>query len=235
MSDTAPFVDQEYPVIDTDTDKHHPSNSYNMTRGFELDRSLSDEIVVLKSDAPFDVSTYEGWAQQGELFKSRLRDTERTASQLYWEIGHWLIHGENLFPDQWSQMADEFGFSQATVKNMMWVASKIPPAEINGKVSWFHHQAVASLEKGQRDEVLREAIEDDLSVQDTRLLARAVKNEKQDEEYDKHMARFEPPLDNTPAAPIFDLDHIEAWSRRMIGEEWTEEKHLNLMNFLGLT
>ena len=184
-----------------------------------------------------EIVSYDDWAERGIGLRSELRQIEGEASRLYWDIGNWLVYGENAFPDQWSQMADDFGFSRETVRNMMWVASKIPPEEVKPELSWWHHQAVAALPQGDRAAVLETAIDDALSVKDTRLIAKSAKHEHDEEVYADIIQspgqelKEAPPVDNPSENTI--LTTIVQWSESQIGQEWTQESHNKLINWLA--
>ena len=83
--------------------------------------------------------TYEEW-----------RDTLHAVSRIgkaaqFW-IGDALKHGEQHFGEKFAQAATETGYSEESLRGMLWVSSRIPPSVRRPTLSWSHHQVAAGSE-----------------------------------------------------------------------------------------
>ncbi len=86
-----------------------------------------------------------------------------TQEALQFAIGDWLVAGESLFPEQWSQAAEALGLSESERTRYARVASRVPPEIRKNELSWSHHRAVAHLERGEQEHWLNLAVNERLS------------------------------------------------------------------------
>lgn len=82
---------------------------------------------------------------------------------LQFAIGDWLVAGESLFPEQWSQAAEALSLSESERGRYARVASRVPPEIRKQELSWSHHRAVAGLERGEQEHWLNLAVNERLS------------------------------------------------------------------------
>jgi hypothetical protein len=112
---------------------------------------LSKNVEVFKNGLKFtsDISFNE-WTKIGHSL--RLME----GSVQFW-IGDWLNYGENTY-DQWTQEFDETNqVDYGYLRNMKWIAKRVPLSRRRDNLSWSHHQEVADLEAEDQDLLLNEA------------------------------------------------------------------------------
>lgn len=102
--------------------------------------------------------SFERWRQVG----ANLQQMQRSVN---WWAGDWLRFGE----DRWGEaayqaVADITGHGDEALKQAVWVSSKFPEGTRVPSLSWSHHRAVAELEPLERQALLREAAEQQLST-----------------------------------------------------------------------
>jgi lysyl-tRNA synthetase class I len=92
-------------------------------------------------------TTYEQW----ELLSYALMKGEKV---IQWAVGDCLLWGEAKFGEMASQVMDAYGYAESTLRNYMWVASKIPPDRRREGVDFTHHKVVAGLKPKEQDAIL---------------------------------------------------------------------------------
>lgn len=80
----------------------------------------------------------EQWAEVGGL----LRDIDVA---LQWMIGDWFVYGNANFNLDYETFAEEIGFSIRTLQQYKYVAENVDSSVRTEKLSFTHHQLVASL------------------------------------------------------------------------------------------
>ena len=110
------------------------------------------------------------WLEIGQQLDELHEQQARRLSAVYWWIGDWLLFGEEHFPDEYSQGLDDFQrrYGDETLRNMRWVASKIPPVNRLTDLSWPKHRIVAMLSASEQAEVLKTASEEEWTVSELR-------------------------------------------------------------------
>ena len=119
--------------------------------GFEL----RENHLVAEGEPSFDE-----WVACGDALK-RIE-----ASVMFW-LGDWWRVGEHRYGESASQAAD-IGYAVQTMMNAAWVCGKIEPSRRRESLTFGHHEAVASLEPAQQDEILTRAETEQMSVRDVR-------------------------------------------------------------------
>lgn len=94
--------------------------------------------------------TYEQWAAIGR-YLGALRDL--TA----WALGDWLLRGERTF-DGWEQAIEGTGRSEGTLRNYLYVSSRIARSRRRENLSFTHHREVAAMEPRDQVEWLEKAV-----------------------------------------------------------------------------
>lgn len=84
-----------------------------------------------------EIPTYAEWDAHG-------KSLDRCNAAILWWIGDWFIYGENHFGEEAYQAVGDY--EPETVRNAVWVASRVRQANRNS-LSYSHHQEVAALEE----------------------------------------------------------------------------------------
>lgn len=136
----------------------------------------SDMVVVFRGEMtetgyrlPPDL-TFEEWASEAPTLI-------RVAQSAMWWLGDYLAYGEARWPDKWAQVIEATGYSEQTLKNALWVSTRIPPSERRLDVPFSQHRAVASLDPQPRRKLLDEAATRNLSEYEVRTRVREIKAE----------------------------------------------------------
>jgi hypothetical protein len=88
-------------------------------------------------------------------------------SPVQWEIGRWLVTGENLYGKKAYREAESLtGYSRRTLYDLVWVVRQVSLR--NEDLSWSHHKAVAHLAKEKQLEWLDRAHLGNLTVRQLR-------------------------------------------------------------------
>jgi N6-adenosine-specific RNA methylase IME4 len=114
--------------------------------------------------------TFEEWEAAGTFI-------QRAEGAVQWWVGDWLLHGDCRpeWGDKYEQAISLFGKDYQTLKNYKWVAQSIELSRRRDNLSWGHHEAVAALPLGQREELLSDAEQEELPVAEVRKRARRLK------------------------------------------------------------
>ena len=80
--------------------------------------------------------------EYGEWARTGLALARMGKAVQFW-LGDWLLYGESAFGEEMAQAATETGYSEESLRGMLWVASRIPPSVRRPTLSWSHHQVVA--------------------------------------------------------------------------------------------
>ncbi len=62
-------------------------------------------------------------------------------------IGDWLLFIEQVYPNEWSQMATVLEMDHRTVRDYMRVSERVPKSVRRPKLDWSQHRAVAALQR----------------------------------------------------------------------------------------
>lgn len=116
---------------------------------------------------------YERWLSIGET----LQQMERSVQ---WWLGDWWNYGERHYGEMAAQatkdaVKDRTGYAYSTIQNAATVAAKFEKSRRRDNLSWSHHEAVARLQADDAEVVLDLAEEKHLSVYDTRVRVRELK------------------------------------------------------------
>lgn len=115
-----------------------------------------------------DVTLFEEWLKMGQT----LREIDGCVQ---WWIGDWLNFGEEKYGEKYAQALDETDYEYGSLRNMKWVASKIPYHARRDKLSYSIHQEVAPLDAKDQEKILALAEKNGLSRQDVREKVRAMR------------------------------------------------------------
>lgn len=103
-------------------------------------------------------TTFEQWCAIGE----QLRAVEQS---VMWWIGDWLRFGERKYGETYAQAIDATGFSQQTLMNAKWVASRYGQTSLRREnLTFGHHAVAAALPTLEREHVLQAAEDNGWSI-----------------------------------------------------------------------
>src|SRR5437660_11341628 len=92
----------------------------------------------------------EGWYDIGGQLARRRRHLDRTGSQQMWEVGDWLVAGEDdVFKHLNRRRVRELaagvtGYARHTLTMAASVARKVEPSRRVGGLPWWHHPPLPS-------------------------------------------------------------------------------------------
>ena|SRR5215218_4937511 len=111
--------------------------------------------------------SFDRWLLLGQALQQMDRSIK-------WWVGDWLIHGEErAWGDKYPQAIQEAtGYHYDSLRKAAFVSERIESVRRRTDLSWSHHDAVASLEREEQEEVLEKASAKGWSVRDTREEAR---------------------------------------------------------------
>lgn len=103
--------------------------------------------------------SFDDWCQFG-------RGLQKLECATQWTVGDWLNYGERKWGEKYAQAIDETEAAYKTLRNYKWVSAQIDLSLRRDKLSWSHHNEVASDDytDEQRQELLTIAERDGLSV-----------------------------------------------------------------------
>lgn len=78
-------------------------------------------------------------------------------------IGDWLLFIEQVYPAEWSQLAEVLNMSERTRSDYMRVSQRVPRSRRRPKLDWSQHRAVAALPPPEQKEWLKRAEDERMS------------------------------------------------------------------------
>ena len=121
--------------------------------GEALPGLLGEDSYVLPPALPF-----ERWEQIGVSLQQMHRSVN-------WWVADWLLYGEAHYgQDAYQAVQAATGRGDESLSQVVWVARAFPPHTRVPSLSWSHHRAAAELPADERQAVLREAAEQQLST-----------------------------------------------------------------------
>lgn len=151
------------------------------TNGLHVDAAATFTPTELRLDKSY---TYDSWSDIG-------RALAKLGNSNNWWLGDWLNAGEMTFGEMYAQAASDTGLKEEYLRQLKFVASRIPAKMRNPKLKWSHHRIIAqvpNLSEAERIEWVTEAAESYWSVEELRDELKAkyyAKEEKPIEEIDK--------------------------------------------------
>ena len=112
--------------------------------------------------------SYEGWLAVVAKLKLVTR-----ASMWWW--GDALNYGERNWGEKYEQALSESDYDYQTLRNAKWIAARFELSARADKLSFKHHEVVASLDPKVRERLLVQAEKDGLSVQELRRAVQRLK------------------------------------------------------------
>lgn len=100
----------------------------------------------LPADLPFEIYVAVGW-----------KLAERRKHTMWW-ISEWLLHGERVYGETYTQAAEITGLSPDTLKNYVSTANRVPRERRRPELHFSHHQVVAALEPEDQEIWLDKAV-----------------------------------------------------------------------------
>jgi|SRR5215472_3428527 len=118
--------------------------------------------------------TPEGWRAMGERLAQQRGTISHMGSRQMWEIGDWLREGEDQVFRQLNRSRVRMmgsaitGYSRHTLNMAVSLARKIGPSMRIEGLTWWHHLAVARLDREAQSEWLTRAAEEGWSIRELR-------------------------------------------------------------------
>ena len=113
--------------------------------------TLTENSLALPPDLP-----YEQWAEAGHT----LGRVQRACA---WWIGDWIIHGEAMHGEKYTQAIEDTGLAPQTLQNYAHVCNRVPPARRRKELTFGHHAAVAMLPPAEQEAWLQAAEDNEWS------------------------------------------------------------------------
>src|SRR6056297_3201656 len=89
----------------------------------------------------------------------------RLDTSMQWLIGDYINIGDNFhWGETYAQLADEFGYEEKTLRQYSWIARNVPLSVRTDKLSFGHHERVASMEIEEQQHWLEIAANEGLSI-----------------------------------------------------------------------
>ncbi|HEY0392510.1 MAG TPA: hypothetical protein VGC63_12435 [Solirubrobacterales bacterium] len=101
---------------------------------------------------------------------------------IQWLLGDWIAYGNTKFGERYTRASKITGYDPQTLMNMVYVASRFSISRRRENLSWSHHEALASMDPSEQNRWLDEASEHRWSVLDLRMMLRAARKERKEEE-----------------------------------------------------
>jgi len=208
-----------------------------------LEQPLPGLITSVSYILPFE-TPYEEWEAIGQRL-------QQMNGAMKWWLGDWLLYGEQRYGQMYAQALLETGLAYQTLANIASVCGRIEISRRREKLSFSHHEVVAKLPPDEQSRWLFRTEEEDWTVSQLRAELNP-KKVKADPPPPPVVVEAMPvvamPVMAIPDLPIpidlsslrlgqtpppLDYDRLEAWSRQRIGQVWSEEDHLALMDRIG--
>jgi hypothetical protein len=167
------------------------------------------------------ILTHEAWRKAGDALARRRWQMATTGSQQMWEVGDWLVTGEDAVFARLKRTkvrelaADISGYSRHTLTMAVSVARKVPPSVRVDGLSWWHHLAVAKLGSTEQAEWLERAAEQEWTVQTLRDHLRPPLAPRRSRSRRLVGQLTKLTIDDIPEAAIAEL---RAWVQRELGD-----------------
>jgi hypothetical protein len=142
-----------------------------------IENSLfAKHVKITKSslDLPSSLK-YEEWEHIGKTLFNM-------GGAIHWWIGDWIRFGEGHYGEKYSQALEDTAFDYQTLKNDVWVCSKIEKARRQDNLSFSHHLEVASLTPIEQDTLLNRAVKEEWTRSDLREAIKGKPKEHKPEE-----------------------------------------------------
>ncbi len=167
---------------------------------------------------------YSRWVSEGKVLGARRKSLIDGFSELQFQIGYWLIKGEDGGFSRRTQQglynaAEKItGYKVGSLRDFVYVARRIPSSLRNDKLPWAAHKAVACLKtESLRKQALDMAVEKGWKVRDLRKAMANVKPEysdltprtvKEHNQLDKILSRRFRAWMQALSAPETDFDYM---------------------------
>lgn len=108
-----------------------------------LPKQASEAIQVFDVGLSFSGAvTFQEWERKGrELNKV----VQIFTNHIRWWLGDWIIFGETMYPEKYSQALDEGNYKIGTLRNGVYVCRNVPLSSRNPNLSFEHHYEVAKV------------------------------------------------------------------------------------------
>jgi len=130
--------------------------------------------IVKYNETSLDLVEVPTW-EQAEAAARHLDIIGRNVA-FWW--GDFLNYCEDVFPETWTQLIPDIGWTPKTLQNWKWVCANVRKNARYETLSFGHHETVAGLDPEDQDHFLKLAAEANLTVSDLRKEIRGPQPEK---------------------------------------------------------
>jgi hypothetical protein len=96
---------------------------------------------------------------------------------IQWLLGDWIAYGNQKFGERYAVASKITGYDPQTLMNLVYVASRFEISRRREKLSWSHHETIASLVLEEQERWLDQAEANRWSVADLRMMLRISRRE----------------------------------------------------------
>lgn len=110
---------------------------------------------------------FQTWVTEGRRIGAMARSSP-------WWLGDWLVYGTAKWGERYSLAARVTSYDVKTLRNIRYVAARVPTSLRRDELSWSHHALLAAFETPEQRHWLERACADKLSVEDLRIELRSM-------------------------------------------------------------
>lgn len=109
-----------------------------------------EPVKTFNLSLPNDIGALSvtGWIPPADMTRDEWVTTMHALIDMYrsrnWVVGDGLVYGEDNFGEDFSQVLDNWGWTNQRIWNAVWVSRAIPHSLRKESLSWTHHSYVAS-------------------------------------------------------------------------------------------
>lgn len=145
-----------------------------LSRGAKLEKTTAiginlpdDKQVVMTPTAMVFAPTcsYNTWKSKGTQMANVIQTFN---GHLRWWVGDWIIYGEQIWPDMYSQALEECFYSYGSLRNCVYVCRKIARERRRETLSFEHHYQVCPFNEEDQEKWLTLADQNHWTVAEMR-------------------------------------------------------------------
>ena len=133
---------------------------------------VSSFLLTRMGLSPIGDPTFEQWKNAGKFVKF-------SSNAIHFWVGDWLNYGEAKFQDQMMAIIDELGYDIDTINRDKYVSAQVLPSLRKDNLSFEHHKLIAPMNPDEQKELLDEAAETNMPLDDFREKVKVKKATKE--------------------------------------------------------
>jgi|SRR5580704_13348170 hypothetical protein len=110
-----------------------------------------------------NANPFNAWKRKGEDLFSRLQDTEKAHETSQWDIGEWLVKGEDNFGKKAYEAAEQItDWARGTLYNVVSVVRRFPDPSLRSEtaLTWSHFKELARIKDEKKRLELLDKLDD---------------------------------------------------------------------------